>query len=306
MKNFPNNQLLATLALILAGVIGGLVPIVSKIVLRELPPLTILFLSITIMLGVLLPIVRKDASFLWSQRKSLLLFGFLWLTNISLFIIGVNHTTAIAASILYAGVPLLVFVQHYFVTKEPVAVSQGVGVLVGFLGVLFFVLGSLRGSSDFGSFTGNSTIFVATFAWATYLVYSKRLGVHVRPLLLTTGSAVIAWLGSGILMFVLEGLRGIEKLAILSLVGWLSILFIGLFVRVVMILLFNWGIKYGSSVAAGSMVYISLLTTGALTTFILGEPITMRFLLGALLVIIGVFLTSTLPVLRPSRTHQPH
>ncbi|MBI4062337.1 DMT family transporter [Candidatus Gottesmanbacteria bacterium] len=297
MKNSPSKEI-ATLALVSAGVIGGLMPIISKIILRELPPLTVLFLSVTFMLLVLLPIVRRDLPQVYFHRKNLLKFGFLWFTNIALFIIGLNFTTAIASGVLYAGVPLLVFALHYFVSREKIEVSQAAGVLLGFIGMVLFLIGSLQGTADFGSFTGNIIIFIATVAWATYLVYSKRLGQNVRPIILTTGSAIIAWAGSGILMVIFEGFTGLEKLRILSAGGWLSLVYIALFVRVAMIFLFNWGIKYGSPVVAGSMVYISLLTTGALTTIILGEQITSRFILGAILVIVGVFLTSTLPLLQ--------
>ena len=300
MKNSPNKET-AVLALVAAGVIGGLMPIFSKIILRELPPLTVLFLSVTLMLVVLVPIMRRDLPQVYLYRKSLLKFGFLWLANIALFIIGVNFTTAIASQVLYAGVPLLVFVLHYFVSREKTEVSQAAGVLLGFIGMVLFLVGSFQRTADFGSFTGNIIIFVASLSWATYLVYSKRLGQNVRPIILTTGSAIIAWVGSGILMVMLERFTGLEKLRILSLGGWLSLAFIVLFVRVAMIFLFNWGIKYGSPVVAGSMVYISLLTTGALTTVILGEHITTGFVLGAILVLTGVFFTSTLPLLQKRR-----
>ena len=123
MKNSPSKET-ATLALIAAGVIGGLMPIISKIILRELPPLTVLFLSVSIMLFVLLPIMRRDVPHIWLHKKNLLKFGFLWLTNIALFIIGVTITTAIASQVLYAGVPLLVFVMHYFVSREKIEISQ--------------------------------------------------------------------------------------------------------------------------------------------------------------------------------------
>ena len=297
MKNSPSKEI-ATLALVAAGIIGGLMPIISKIILRELPPLTVLFLSVSIMLSVLLPIVRRDVPQIWLHRKNLLKFGFLWLTNIALFIIGLNFTTAIASGVLYAGVPLLVFALYYFVSREKIEVSQAAGVLVGFIGMVLFLIGSLQGAADFGSFTGNIIIFIATVAWATYLAYSKQLGQSIRHLILNTGSAIIAWVGSGILMLVLEGFTGLVKLQTLSLGGWVSLVYIALFVRVAMIFLFNWGIKYGSPIVAGSMVYISLLTTGALTTIILGEQITTRFVLGAILVLAGVFLTSTLPLLQ--------
>lgn len=59
MKNSANSLLLGTLALIVAGIFGGFSAYLSKIILRELPPLTVLFLRITIMLAMLLPLSRS-------------------------------------------------------------------------------------------------------------------------------------------------------------------------------------------------------------------------------------------------------
>ena len=60
-----------------------------------------------------------------------------------------------------------------------------------------------------------------------------------------------------------------------------------------MILLYNWGIKYGSSVAAGSMVYVSTITSAIVAPVILGEQLTLRLVISAALLFAGVFLTST-------------
>lgn len=300
MKSSPN-KVNAGLALIGAGIIGGFMPILSKVVLREVSPLTLLFVSLTIMVIVLVPISWRDFVTFWEQKKKLFWFGLLWMANITLFIIGLNYTTAVASQVLYAGVPILVFILHYLLTREKVSISQIVGILLGLAGVLTFVLGSIQGTEDFGSFVGNIIIFIATLSWAIYLINSKKLSQNIHPLVLTTGSAVIAWFGSGLLMLFQEGTTGLFRLGTLSLSGWLGLLFIGLMVRVAMILLFNWGIKHGSSIVAGTMTYLSLLTTTILSTLILGEQLTVRFFIGTLLVLVGVFLTSTLPLIQKYR-----
>lgn len=47
MKITENKTFLATIALIIAAIIGGLAALGSKVALRELPPLTVLFLRLT-------------------------------------------------------------------------------------------------------------------------------------------------------------------------------------------------------------------------------------------------------------------
>lgn len=296
MKNFPNKTL-ATASLFTAGIIGGIVPILSKLLFRELSPLSVLFFSITIMLGVLIPLDRTCIGELKKHWRRLVIFGFLWTGNVTLFILGVKHTTAVASQALYASVPLLVLVEQYIAHGERIVPWQIVGIFLGFAGVLVLVIGSLGGGTDLGSFTGNFLIFLGTFSWASYLVLSKLFSVHVRPMTLTTASAIIGWGISLVVLLAVEGVSGLTGILSLSFMGWMLLLCMGLVVRIGMILLYNWGIKYGSSIAAGSMVYVSTITSAIIAPIILGEQLTFRMAIAAALLFAGVYLTTTSPML---------
>lgn len=292
MKNFPNRTL-ATAALFIAGIIGGIVPIISKLLFREISPLSVLFFSITIMLGVLIPLNRTFFSKVKKYWRHLIIFGLLWTGNVTLFILGVKHTTAVASQVLYAGVPLLVLVEQYFVRGERIVPRQIVGIFLGFAGVFVLAVGSLRGNTDLGSFVGNVVIFLGTVSWASYLVFSKKLSTTVQPMTLTTASAIVAWgISLGVLLLA-EGVGGLAAIQSLSFISWILLLCMGLVVRVGMILLYNWGIRYGSSVAAGSMVYVSTITSAIVAPVILGEQLTFRLAIAAVFLFAGVFFTST-------------
>lgn len=291
MKSFPNSQVLASAALILAGVIGGTVPIISKLLFRELSPLSVLFFSISIMVAVLVPFNKTLLEEARRQWRRLVVFGLLWTGNVTLFIVGVKYTTAVASQLLYAGVPILVLIEQYVARGEKVVARQLIGIAIGFTGVFILAVGSLRGSADLGSLGGNLIIFLATFFWASYLVVSKRFSRHIRPMVLTTASAIIAWGISLIVLLLAEGVSGFTVIRSLSFTAWALLLCMGLVVRVGMILLYNWGIKHGSSVAAGSMVFVSTITSAIVAPFLLGEQLTLRLAIAGALLFIGVFLT---------------
>lgn len=291
MKSFPNSQVLASAALILAGVIGGTVPIISKLLFRELSPLSVLFFSISIMVAVLVPFNKTFLEEARRQWRRLVVFGLLWTGNVTLFIVGVKYTTAVASQLLYAGVPILVLIEQYVARGEKVVARQLIGIAIGFTGVFILAVGSLRGSADLGSLGGNLIIFLATFFWASYLVVSKRFSRHIRPMVLTTASAIIAWGISLIVLLLAEGVSGFTVIRSLSFTAWALLLCMGLVVRVGMILLYNWGIKHGSSVAAGSMVFVSTITSAIVAPFLLGEQLTLRLAIAGALLFIGVFLT---------------
>ena len=302
MKNSPDNSGLATIALIGAGILGGLAAIASKIALRELPPLTILFFRITVMLLVLVPFKWRSFRRFFKQWKAMVIVGLLWTGNVALFIIGIQYTTAIASQVLYTTVPILVLLESRFLTNEKLTKAQIIGIPLGFLGAILIILRS-TGDAGFGTAYGNTIIFIATACWSLYLTVSKRVSGNLSPLGLTIGSSFVAWIVVGILMIVREGYTGILRIPALSFTGWTALLFIALGIGVAMIFLYQWGLKYGSAIAAGSMNYLSTAVTAVAGVFLLSEYITTPFLIGATLIIAGVFLVSTLPLLT-GRTQQ--
>lgn len=297
MKNSRDSGSLATFALIGAGIIGGLASLSSKIALRELPPLTILFFRITVMLLVLAPLKWRSARRFITRWKAFLAVGLLWTGNVALFIIGIQYTTTIASQVLYTGVPVYVLLAGRYLTSEKLRKGQLVGILLGFLGALMIVL-KPESIVGFGTPYGNAIIFMATVCWALYLTVSKRVSAGISPLGLTVGSSFIAWIIVGVLMVLQEGGRGIAAIPLLSSAGWQALLFIALGVGVAMIFFYQWGLKYGSAIAAGSMNYLSTAVTAVTGILILGERVTPVFLVGATFILAGVFFTSTLPLFR--------
>lgn len=306
MKNFPSNYILAVLALVIANIIGGGAGLASKILLRELPPLTILFLRLTIMLCILIPISMKRFIHLLHHRKQLILLGLFWVVNLSFYIIGIKFTTVIAASIIYLGIPILVLLEDILINKSKLLVWQGIGIVFGCIGALVVVLESIDTRVGFGTFYGNVLLLCAIVSYSLYLTYSKRMSLHVSPLGLTTGSAMVGWIISLILMILFDGTSGLSRVPFLSMGAWEALLFVGIFLGVVMYFLNQWGIKHGSAVIAGTMLYVGTLTAWASGVLFLSEKITGLILLGGVLLVFGVFFTSLMPFLRPSRTHRPN
>jgi len=297
MKNSPDNYTLAVFALIVANMIGGGAPLASKILLRELPPMTILFLRLTIMLVILMPLSLTRFRHLWIHRKQLVLLGLFWVGNLSLFIIGIKFTTAIASSIIYLGVPILVLFEERMMNKSKLLLWQVIGIGLGCTGALFVVLESLGTQSGFGTFHGNILLLLAIVSYSFYLTYSKRLSVHVSPLGLTVGALVSGWAVSLVFMVFFDGVTGLVHVPNLSIASWVSLLYVGIFLGVAMYFLNQWGIRHTSAVVAGAMLYVGTFTAWASGVLFLSEKITFLMIAGGALLVVGVFLTSMMPLL---------
>lgn len=290
-------HLIATLALLLAGTIGGLAPLGSKIALRELPPLTLLFVRVSVMLIALLPFTFSSLKLLKHEWKKALGLGVLWAANVILFILGIQFTTTIASQLLYTAVPLFVLVGAAVLGQEKLSWPKVVGILLGLAGALLLVLRPEAGQAGFGSLSGNLIIFIATLTWAAYILLSKRYAKTFTPYALTTASASVGWLSAGALMLGLEGLTPISHLPEVSWQTALALLFLGIVASVLMTYLYQYGIRNGSAVTAGSMTYVGPLAAAVTGPIFLGEVITSQMWVGGGLLFIGIFFSSIFPLL---------
>lgn len=296
--------LLATLALLLAGTIGGLAPLGSKIALRELPPLTLLFVRVSIMLIALLPFTFSSLKLLRHEWKKALGLGVLWAANVILFILGIQFTTTIASQLLYTAVPLFVLGGAAALGQEKLSWLKVAGIFLGLVGAVLLVLRPEAGQTGFGSVSGNLIIFIATLTWAAYILLSKRYAKVFTPYALTTASASVGWLSAGALMIGLEGLVPLSNLPEVSWQAGAALLFLGLVASVLMTYLYQYGIRNGSAVTAGSMTYIGPLVAAITGPIFLGEVISRQMVVGGTLLFVGIFLSSIFPLLTHARLLQ--
>lgn len=298
MQSFSRRALFGLLSLLAAGIIGGLGGVFYKIVLRELPLFTTLILRIGVALLLLLPMALGIRERFRRYGKLLLWLGVFSTGNTIFFLIGIQYTTAIMSQFLYTVVPLFVLIENLLFYREEIRGIQVVGVFVGLAGILIVLLGSLHTTVSMGSFLGNSFILCATVSWSLYLVFSKRLAANVHPIKLSFDSMILTPIIAAPLLFFFEGGRGFVQLPSLSGSAWSALVFVIVGIGIVMTFFYQWGIKNGSSLAAGSMAYVSTLTAVAGGMLVLGERVTANFIVGGTLALLGVFLTTTLPLMQ--------
>jgi drug/metabolite transporter (DMT)-like permease len=88
---------------------------------------------------------------------------------------GIARTTASAASILIATIPIFVSVLSAVFLRERIAAGQWAGVLVSVVGVVALVI--LGGEVKGGSLFGNLLVLAAAFSAAVYEIMARRLFV---------------------------------------------------------------------------------------------------------------------------------
>jgi drug/metabolite transporter (DMT)-like permease len=222
-----------------------------------------------------------------------------WLTLLGLsgvFLYNLFFFSALAiapagrSSVVVAMTPTVVSVASIIFFKDRFSLLRILGLMVALFGVSWAISGGdpaslLRGEIG----RGDLYIFGAMLSWATFSVVGKIILRELAPRLAITYACLIGTVALAIPAVLEGGLVGVPRY---SLEMWLSLAYLGLMGTVLAFILYYQGIKsIGPSKTA---IFINLVPIWAmaLSTIVLGEKITLPLVLGAAMVIGGVFLTS--------------
>ena len=100
--------------------------------------------------------------------------------NQGLFIVGLNRTSPVDASIIATGVPIFVMLLAAVILKEPITKMKALGVLMGCIGGISLILASTHATGQASSLEGNLMIIVSAFVYSIYLVLSKPLSYVIQ------------------------------------------------------------------------------------------------------------------------------
>lgn len=95
--------------------------------------------------------------------------------NQGLFIVGLNRTSPVDASIIATSVPIFVMLLAALILKEPITRKKSFGVFLGASGGVILVLSSTHTVQTSSGLDGDLMIIVSGLMYAIYLVLSKPL-----------------------------------------------------------------------------------------------------------------------------------
>ncbi len=195
-----------------------------------------------------------------------------------------QNTSALNASLVTAANPALIMVLAVVLLRDRPRPLSWVGIALGLLGVLLVLTGGeLQRLLTFSINKGELLIVGAITVWGLYTIIARRLSIPA-----ITSTAVQVAMAAAVLspVAVVAGAGLPETPA----EGW-SLAFIALFPSLGSYLLWNLALKRTTAANAGNYLNLIAVFT-AIITVILGQPITVPQVLGGVLVISGVLLTS--------------
>lgn len=288
MKSF--NKYLPYIALATAAVIWGANTPIMKVTMLYVPVFSLAFLRFFVASLILLPFIYKTLSYQRKDLFSLFLAAFLGITVlITLYFLGLKMTTALNAGIIGGTMPIFALVFASLFLHEKMSERVIIGALLGLCGISIIVGKDLLVQGFDISPFGDMLILLSNIAFAAYITLSKKLSKQYSPLALTF---FVFFVGSisflpGVFMDLQANPTWYLELPKEALVGiGYGILFSGL----IAFALWQYGLAKVSETQTGFFLYIPPIITTIIAISFLGEAVTEEFMIGTLLIFIGLFI----------------
>ncbi|MBI4059399.1 DMT family transporter [Candidatus Microgenomates bacterium] len=290
------------LALLIAVILWGPAPVVTKLALQEIPQFSLTFLRFAIATPIIFLLFFRQKNRQIKKSDFLLFFiaGIVGsVINSLFFFYGIQITSATASQAIFTATPVITALLAHFFLNEKIKSLQWIGVLVGLTGA---TLVAVKGYFENGKVTdnsmlGNFLIFLAAISWVIYILISKKLSARYSPTTITAVSFLIG-LAAFIPFAIWENMVSSAWIGQLGFKGIFGAVYQGIFASVLAVLAYQTGLKLTSAFAAGVILYLNPIITTLVAVPVLGEKITVLFLIGSILILLGSFISTQLEMVK--------
>lgn len=280
----------AYLALLFTAIIWGIAPPVIKHTLSFITPVSFLFFRFLLAFTIIAIPFAVRIKKIKPPKKDLFLY--FWLAflcgplNLVLLFSGIQKTTAINASLISILSPILIVIGGVFFLKENVSKFEKVGISLAVAGTFLTIIQPIIEANNYPrtNISGNILVLLGTLVWVVFTILSKK-NRHLDPFLLTCFSYLIG------VVFVLP-LFVLEKTPLLT-PALPGIIFMALFSSVLAYFFYVFGLSKIEASEATVFTYLQPVFSIPIAILFLNEKISPFFILGAVLIVLGVFICET-------------
>ena len=280
------------LAALAAVVLWGASPVAAKVAVADLSPLAVAVLR-TFLGGALAVPVALALKVRWPQQRRLqvilLLSGFCGFVGFPmLFTFGVHLTSANHASMILAALPIFTgAIAMAWDRRRPTRVWI-LGSLIALAGEAVLIGGRAGADAGAASVAGDALVLVSNCFASLGYVAGGRLQQAGYPSTGTTfwGAAAMAL----VLAPVVPVLWAHGTFAVASVPAWSAIAYLAVVVTILGYVLWYWALGRGGIARVGLVQFLQPVSGVILAALLLGEAISLTFLLASALVLFGVWL----------------
>jgi len=288
-----NNKTLIPLLLVFVSLAWAGSFVAVKITVEEILPIHLGFLRFLVATPIMVLILflrKKDIRIPTKELPSLSVLGLTGVTFLYIFqFIGIEYTTASTSSVLINTNVIFIVILSALFLKEFLSFKKILGVIFSFLGVIVVIFTQTTNETIVFSnkfFIGCLFILLSAFCWAVYSIVGKRLLTKYNSFTVTTYAFIL-----GTIFFlpaIFPDILGVVQN--ISFNGWLAVFYLALLCSVFGYV--AWYYALSKTEASRAAVFLNLIPIFTITlSFFIKEIPTILFLVGAILIMYGVYLT---------------
>ena len=272
--------------------------IVGRALSADVSPFAMTFYRWLFALAVLapfaLPRVLRDRHVLREKWKVMVLLGAIGIgSHNALTYFGLNYTTATNAVLLNSFIPVMIVALSWIFLRERLSAPQLAGVAISLVGVLTILSrGSLGALAAFHLNTGDLFVIGSIAMWSVYTICLRW-----RPQALDTIAFLfaIACVGELVILPFYLGEIAFGRQAVWTWRAFAALAAVGVFSSVVAYIFWNRGVTQVGAPIAGLFVHLMPVFGVMLAWLILDERVEAFHLVGIVLILTGITMTSRKP-----------
>ena len=276
------------LALVAVQILFGTWPIFGKIVLRSMSPASLVSCRLTGAALMFALLQRRLTPLLNMPVKDIALLTLCSMTGIVgnqfLYVTGLSLTTAINATLLSTTIPVFTLFVSILFSYDRLSPRRLIGIMLAAVGVIYLV-NPVRADLSHQTTAGNLLLVSNALLYAIYIVISKDLFERYGAL------NVITWIFLiGSLVTIPVGIYSLrqENLSAIGTGAWLLVALIIIFPTVGAYYLNAWALIKVPPSTVAVYIYLQPLIAFGFAPLLLGEHLTWRTGIAALLIFAGV------------------
>lgn len=276
----------------IAVVFWGASFIATKFLLDEISPETIISLRLIlaiILLTVVALINKSDFTINLKNHLRILLLAAVAVFHLWIQITGLKYTTAANTGWIIGTAPIFIAVLGFIFLKEKLNSVKVSGILIAFIGLLLLVGKGNPLNIDLVKNVGDLLVLFSSVTWGVYSIINKKISLNYSPLM--TILYLFILMAVIIVPFNINQ-KAIDSVIHLSMVGWISILFLGLLCSGVSYVIWAYSLREMESAKVGAYLYIEPFITVITAWLLLKEDITILMILSGVIIIFGVYLVN--------------
>ena len=270
-----------------------------RIGLQDIPPFAGVSMRFAVAAVVLFALARVLGIGLGKSRREVV---FWWVNGLTVFVgtYGIvywaeQRVPSGLTAVLFATFPLFVaLLAQVVLPAERFTLRSGLGVVLGFVGVAVIFSEDLSAIGEPGASLAAAVVLLGSFAAAAANVAVKRWGQGIHPISLTAVPMAISAVVMGVVSLAVE--RGRPMVLTPLAVG--TVVYLAVFGSAFTFYCYYWLMERMPATKVALTNYVSPVVAVLIGSLVLDEALTLRVVVGGLLVVAGVGITASRGALR--------